>query len=239
MLGVRYKDDLDMQIVLLPHLISFADGCKMIQEECEGLVDRGWYSLHNLLPYVPFRNIPRGSTPKADGTHRPTSETGAPRKLVVDTAGVPVVPQNVAIKQAEWHPEWKPTIAAFLQALAILLHVSTLAAAASVSMPIFFFSDDESKCFNQLFLAPEQWHKAVTLLQHQGAPRWAAEYIMPFGVQCASNIAQGWAHLLMHLVRHVMDAMEAAAELQLVEVEWLQARQAGLACCCAEQVVLR
>ena len=28
MLGVSYKDELDMQIVLLPHLISFDDGCK-------------------------------------------------------------------------------------------------------------------------------------------------------------------------------------------------------------------
>jgi hypothetical protein len=107
MLGVRYKDelDLDLQIVLLPHLISFADGCKAIQEECESLVDKGWYSLHHMLPYLPFGNIPRGSTPKADGTHRPTSETGAPRKPKRDTEGVPVVPQNVAIKEKEWLPE--------------------------------------------------------------------------------------------------------------------------------------
>ena len=51
---------------------------------------------------------------------------------------------------------------------------------------------------------------------------------MPFGVQCASNIAQGRDHLLVHLVRHVMDEMEAAAELLPVEVRWLHARRAAL-----------
>lgn len=67
MLGVSYKDELDMQIVLLPHLISFADGCKQIQADVEELASQGWYSLHKLLPYVPFRNIPRGSTLKTNG----------------------------------------------------------------------------------------------------------------------------------------------------------------------------
>jgi hypothetical protein len=52
-LGVRYKDDLDLQLVLLPHLLSFAGGCDEIQSEMEGLVARGWYSLHKLLPYAP------------------------------------------------------------------------------------------------------------------------------------------------------------------------------------------
>ena len=64
MLGVRYKDELDMQIVLLPHLISSAEGCTMIGQEVKGLVSKGWYSLHHLLPYVPFRTIPRGAVSK-------------------------------------------------------------------------------------------------------------------------------------------------------------------------------
>ena len=228
MLGVRYKDELDLQTVLLPHLISFADGCKMIQAGCEQLVDKGWYSLHHNLPYIPDKNICRGSTPKDDGTHKPTAENGAPRKSVSDTSGAPVVSQNEAIKQAEWHKEWKPTTPASLQALAILMHVSALATAAGSCLPIFFFSDDGAKFFNQIFLAPEQWHKAMTLLQQVGLAVWAAEYIAPFGVQCASNIAQGRAsaHLIMRLVRDTMDAMEASAKLQPVEVNWIKARGA-------------
>ena len=60
------------------------------------------------------------------------------------------------------------------------------------SEPIFFFSDDLAKMFNQLRLAPEQWWKAIRLLKDWNAKRalWCAEYVMPFGVQCASNIAQ-------------------------------------------------
>ena len=53
-----------MHIVLLSHLIFFADGCKQIQSDVEGLVSHDWYSLHKLLPYGPFKNIPRGSTLK-------------------------------------------------------------------------------------------------------------------------------------------------------------------------------
>ena len=101
MLGVRYKDGLDIQIVLLPHLISFVEGCTMIGEEVKGLVSKGWYSLHHLLPYVPFRKIPRGAVSKDDGTWRPTAEGGAPRKPIADSAGNPVVSQNTAIKMAD------------------------------------------------------------------------------------------------------------------------------------------
>ena len=114
MLGVSYKDTLDMQIVLLPHLISYADGCVQIRDEVFGLVKEGWYSLHTLLPFVPFRNIPRGSTPKTSGEPRPTSEAGAPLKRKRDSSGVEVVSRNAAIKQAVWHKERKCTVAMFL-----------------------------------------------------------------------------------------------------------------------------
>ena len=143
MLGVRYKDDLDMQIVLLPHLISFADDCKATQSEVETLVDEGWYSLHASMPYVPFRNIPRGSTPKANGDARPTSEAGTPRRMKRDRLGRRVVPQNESIKAAQWLKEWKPTVAMLMQAMCVMM-----AAAQSSDEPLFFFSDDMPKCFN-------------------------------------------------------------------------------------------
>ncbi len=121
LLGVRYRDTLDMQIVLLPHLISFGAGCVEIQDEMHELADKGWYSFHNELPFVPFRNIPRGSTPKTDGTHRPTSELGAPRHPVFDRAGKEVVPHNVSIGLNKWEKEVKPTMGQFMQALSVLL----------------------------------------------------------------------------------------------------------------------
>ena len=137
------------------------------------------------------------------------------------------MPQNVAIKglleEEKWPKEWKPTLAAFLAAMAILLHV-----AAICNEPVFFFSDDIKACFNQLFLAPQQWHKAVSMFRDRTSsnPLFIVEYMMPFGIQCASNIAQGWTHLLVHLVRHTMDAMEAAAvEKNPAVVAWVVERE--------------
>ena len=228
MLGVSYKDDLDLQIVLLPHLISFADGCEQIQTEVEKYVEHGWYSLHRLLPYVPFRNIPRGSTPKATGEARPTSEAGAPRKPKRDREGNPVVPQNEAIKQAVWHKEWKPSVAMMMEALCVLVAIAQCA-----GEPIFFFSDDMAKCFNQLRLRPEQYWAANTFLSTSGGQAlWAAEYVVPFGIQCASNVAQAWAHLITHLVRSTMDAMERASKessatvVGIVGARWREHRDA-------------
>ena len=105
-------------------------------------------------------------------------------------------------------------MAALMQAMMVLMWVSMASGQSIIS-----FSDDKSKCFNQCRLAPQQYYKANTLLQQRGRPIWASEYVMPFGIQCASGIAQGWAHLLMHLVRCTMDQMEDAARWTLVEQE--------------------
>ena len=228
-LGVRYKDDLELQLVLLPHLISFADGCKGIQQTKEDQAKLGWYSLHKLLPYAPTRLIPNGSTPKDGDPDNPreTSEAGAPRKVVYDGQRHRVVPQNEAIKGApgnpKWHKEWKVSLNMFFRAMAILLHVAD-ASKQSISL----FSDDIKSCFNQLVLSPEQHHKAVTLMRDGSTsnPLFAAGYILPFGIQCASNLAQGWTHILTHLVRDLMDTMERQhPDPHPIIQEWVTNRQ--------------
>ena len=57
--GVQYKTDLDLQIVLLPHLISFGAGCQLIHKQVVEYTKSGWYSIHDFLPFLPMRNIPR------------------------------------------------------------------------------------------------------------------------------------------------------------------------------------
>ncbi len=47
----------------------------------------------------------------------------------------------------------------YMQADSVLLHLEY-----ESGEPLFYFGDDEFKCFNQNFLAPCQWWKAVTLL---------------------------------------------------------------------------
>ena len=209
-----------MQLVLLPHLLSFADGCNEIQQETEELAQFGWYSLHSGIPFAPGRNIPRGCAPKAGGKKRPTSEAGAPRKRQRMFKGnEPVISQNESIKQTNWYHEWKPSVAMLIQAMDVLLNLASMS-----SQPRFFFSDDEAKCFDQLRLASEQYSSAMTLLIRDQDPSWAADYVIPFGIACASQIAQAWGHVLMHIVRDTMDKMEAAAEFSAQESEWVQCR---------------
>lgn len=220
-LGARYKDDLELQLVLLPHLLSFADGCNEIQAEVEELTKQGWYSLHSSLPFAPGRNIPRGIAPKAGGKKRPTSEVGAPRTHVADTEGHPVVPQNVAIKAADWAPEWKPTVAQFLQALAVLLMLPAWQACQSFSSPTTKQNATTSCVFHQ------NSTQAMCLLldRTDGSARWVSERVLPFGVACASTIAQSWGHVVMTIVRGVMDTMEAACGGQSdAERSWHAAR---------------
>ena len=84
LLGVRYKDKVDLQLVLIPHLISFGDGCVSIQRTKEEQVELGWYSLHKSLPYAPARLLCHGATEKGDD-YRETTDGGQPRHDVVDT----------------------------------------------------------------------------------------------------------------------------------------------------------
>ena len=56
--GVRYKADVDFQIVLLPHLISLKEGYGSLIKEVEKYTDAGWYGL-SPPPSFPFVRCPK------------------------------------------------------------------------------------------------------------------------------------------------------------------------------------
>ena len=149
--GVQYKADLDLQIVLLPHLISFGAGCKLIQKEVMEYAEKGWYSIHDFLPFLPMRNIPRGSTPRTGDAARPrpTSDGGAPRNPVADSVGAPVIPLNVASKgdkdEQKWTPEIKPRVREMMVAIALFRYL-----AFHTGERVLIMTDDEKVCFNQV-----------------------------------------------------------------------------------------
>ena len=151
--GVQYKADLDLQIVLLPHLISFGAGCKLIQKEVMEYAEKGWYSIHDFLPFLPIRNIPRGSTPRTGDASRPrpTSDGGAPRNPVADSVGNPVIPLNVASKgdkdEQKWTPEIKPRVREMMVAIALFRYL-----AFHTGERVLIMTDDEKVCFNQVRL---------------------------------------------------------------------------------------
>ena len=82
--GMRYKADVGLQIVLLPHLVSLRGGYGSLQAEVDKYEQAGWYGLFSHPPFLPFRLVPKGSVPrKLEPTRpRPTTEAGAPRQVL-------------------------------------------------------------------------------------------------------------------------------------------------------------
>ena len=87
--------------------------------------------------------------------------------------------------KSQWPKENKPTVADVLTVLALFSHLAFV-----LKEPVYTAADDFKNFFNQLHLAPEEFWKCGMVLSKLGKPIYAAEYIMPFGLRPASNIAQ-------------------------------------------------
>ena len=98
-LGVRYKADLRVQIVLQPHLKSFLPVQEKFLLESDRFLMRGWSVCLESIPIVPYFCATCGSVCRPLEPDRPrcTNDAGAPRKAVVDEDGVRVIPLNEAI----------------------------------------------------------------------------------------------------------------------------------------------
>jgi len=231
--GVRYKADVEHQIVLLPHLVSLCEGYASLIEEVDKYTSAGWYGLFSHPPFLPFRAVPKGSVlRKLEPLRpRPTTEAGAPRQLLFDTEGKPVIslneastgvmPQAVAeatdtvVSRAaahHWPKENKPTLADVLTTLALFSHLASM-----LSLTVYTAADDFKNFFNQLRLAPEEFWKCGMILSQLGDPRYAAEYIMTFGLRPASNIAQRFADAIVSIWRRRMLAAELVHTEALME----------------------
>ena len=215
--GASYKADLEEQVVLLPHQISFQNGMTLIQVEMEKLTKMGFYSVFTQMPFLPIRLTPRGSVPRASdpARPRPTSNGSAPHKEVLDTDGKVVVPINVAAtgEKGKWPKEPKPTVSYVLACLVVFMY-----AAEYLNTSAFMLSDDCTNFFNQLFLRPEERWQEVTLMQDPitKKPMWVAENVVSFGISPASNIAQRWADALMAIVLR---------EFALRDSEWMESHK--------------
>ena len=217
--GVSFKADLDLQIVLQPHLLSLAKGFKSVQSELERLSGKGWYNLFPSLPFVPLRLCPQGSTPrKYEDRWRRTTDGGAPRRDLLDSEGRDVTSLNNAANEdprpdplapPKWPKEAKPSMADAMHDTAILR-----SAADAAGEPVFCVTDDFADFFNQLALRPSELWKACLITipfdpQRNTAAVFVSEQVLGFGLSPASNIAQRWAYAIMHLLTVKMDESEA------------------------------
>jgi site-specific DNA-cytosine methylase len=207
-LGVRYKADLRAQVVIQPHLLSFLPVQEKYLAEADRFVDRGWTILHDGIPCLPWRSMQCGSVERTlePGRPRVTSNASAPHNGVLDSDGFEVVPINIAIQQDLLPKEVKPTTAMIMTAMTILLEVAYI-----LGETVFVMADDFKSYFNQLRLAPSEYHKTGMIHPPRvkaGRTRFATDTVLGFGIKMASNVAQRFGTFLVNCMRHIIDLEE-------------------------------
>lgn len=137
----------------------------------------------------------------------------APRREPAAADGAPS-----AYKFSKWPKERKPQLSAIMRDIAVLKR-----AAEVVQEPIYSFGDDAKDYFNQLAMACSELHKlGITFLAKGGeAPGVQADQLyfvselrLPFGLHCASNVAQRFSDAILDLFREEMDQVEWALNRQ-------------------------
>ena len=218
LLGVRYKADLPVQIVLQPHLQSFLPVQEKYLQESDRFIERGWTVCFDSIPLVPYFSAACGSVCRPLEPDRPrcTNDAGAPRREITDDDGVRVVPLNEAIGCSFWPKEVKPSAMDVMITMRILQE-----AAQALDLTIFCICDDYKSFFNQMRLAPSEYCKtgaAHPPRKGQDSVTFAYDKVLGFGLKMASNIAQRFADFLVQIFRAaIAPVVEAAAAKLSVE----------------------
>jgi hypothetical protein len=79
--GIRFEADVELQTILVPHLISLPKGFESVRKELYRLSEPGWYKFFEDLPFWPIYLNGQGATSrKLEERYRRTTECGGPRK---------------------------------------------------------------------------------------------------------------------------------------------------------------
>ena len=195
--GVRFEADVELQTVLIPHLLSLAKGFGSVRKELLRMEALGWYKFFGDFPFWPMYFNGQGSTPrKYEDRWRRTTEGGGPRKETFDEEKLRAWSLNEAAR-AYHTPRYyssDPRLAAWAEAVKLLRprtesgaeapkwckeckptpadvmrDLAILRAAASLlGEPVYLFGDDAKDYFSQLAMAPESWwHLGIVFLSPQ------------------------------------------------------------------------
>ena len=98
--GVRLEADVELQTVLVPHLMSLPAGFGAVGNELQRMHQMGWYEFYDEPAFIPSYFNGQGSTPRPlePGRDRRTTEGGGPRREVLDETGLRALPLNEAAK---------------------------------------------------------------------------------------------------------------------------------------------
>ena len=194
--GVRFEADVELQTVLVPHLISLPKGFASVRKELYRLHERDWYRFFDHLPFWPiYLNGQGAAARKLSTRYRRTTECGGPRKETLDETGLLALSINEASRKRHF-PRWFLRRAgdtdwdAWLNAKGLLdpaVHDQPrvnppetkpsvadvmrdlsilLAAARLLGEPLYIFGDDARDHFNQLAIASEDWNKLGVVFIH-------------------------------------------------------------------------
>ena len=193
--GVRFEADVELQTVLVPHLISLPKGFASVRNELYRLQTLGWYRFFDSLPFWPIYLNGQGATSrKLEERYRRTTECGGPRKPTFDSSGLRALSINEAA-QVRHMPAWfqfrhDPPWLKYLEEraldqplewgmpsnrprevkptlAAVMRDLSILLAAArQLEEPLYVFGDDAKDYFNQLAMASEEWWKFGVVFLH-------------------------------------------------------------------------
>ena len=96
--GVRLDADVELQTVLVPHLMSITKGFMAVAKELKRMQELGWYGVFHDMPFVPGYFNAQGSTPRKfeQDRDRRTTEGGGPRQRTTDMSGLPAISINDA-----------------------------------------------------------------------------------------------------------------------------------------------
>ena len=195
--GVRFEADVELQTVLVPHLVSLPKGFQSVRKELYRLHARDWYRFFNHPPFWPmYFNGQGAAARKLSERYRRTTECGGPRKPTYDETGLAAISINDATATQHF-PEWfrlrqgeavweewllakglsdpathgRPAVLPpeTKPTLAdVMRDLSVLLAAARLlEEPIYIFGDDARDHFNQLAISSEDWNRLGVVFLHE------------------------------------------------------------------------
>ena len=193
--GIRFEADVELQTVLVPHLISLPKGFISVRKELYRLQKLDWYRFFEHLPFWPMYVNGQGAvTRKMEDRYRRTTECGGPRRPTFDGSGLRALSINEASSirhMPAWYrsrhdPPWiqylherqldeplqwgMPSVRPpeLKPSLAAVMHDLSilLAAARQLDEPLYIFGDDAKDYFNQLAIASEDWWKLGVVFIH-------------------------------------------------------------------------
>jgi len=101
--GIDFKADIELQVVLLPHMASLSGNVELVEMEIERLVGCQWHKLFPQIPFLPIRLNPNGAVARKLEQSRPrrvenaSADGGSTRGPLVDTSGVAVRSLNAMV----------------------------------------------------------------------------------------------------------------------------------------------